>query len=54
MANKSQDPHPKTVHEAIEGMTPRLNPDVAGEIYKLQFNSRSPRRLRSRQGETIT
>jgi len=32
MANKSQDPHPKTVHEAIEGMAPRLNPDVAGDL----------------------
>ncbi|HUV93013.1 MAG TPA: SCP2 sterol-binding domain-containing protein [Anaerolineales bacterium] len=32
MANKSQDPQPKTVHEAIEGMAPRLNPDVAGDL----------------------
>jgi len=32
MANKSQDSLPKTVQEAIEGMAPRFNPDVAGDL----------------------
>jgi hypothetical protein len=39
MANKSQDSLPKTVHEAIEGMALRLNPDVAGDLQAtIQFN----------------
>jgi hypothetical protein len=39
MANKSQDSRPKTVHEAIEGMALRLNPDVAGDLQAtIQFN----------------
>jgi len=32
MTNKSQDSLPKTVHEAIEGMAPRLNPDEAKDL----------------------
>lgn len=39
MANQSQDSLPKTVHEAIEGLAPRLNPDVAGDLQAtIQFN----------------
>jgi len=39
MANKSRDSLPKTVREAIEGMAPRLNPDVAGKLQAtIQFN----------------
>lgn len=39
MANKSQDSLPKTVHEAIEGMALRLNPDVARDLQAtIQFN----------------
>ena len=39
MANKPQDSLPKTVHEAIEGMALRLNPDVAGDLQAtIQFN----------------
>jgi putative sterol carrier protein len=39
MANKSQDSLPRTVHEAIEGMAIRLNPDVAGDLQAtIQFN----------------
>jgi len=39
MANQSQDSLPKTVHEAIEGMAIRLNPDVAGDLEAtIQFN----------------
>jgi len=37
--NKHQDSLPKTVHEAIEGMAIRLNPDVAGDLQAtIQFN----------------
>jgi putative sterol carrier protein len=39
MAGRSRDSLPKTVHEAIEGMAPRLNPDVAGDLQAtIQFN----------------
>jgi len=39
MASRSQDSLPKTVYEAIEGMAPRLNPDVARELQAtIQFN----------------
>jgi putative sterol carrier protein len=39
MASKSQDSLPKTVYEAIEGMAPRLDPDVAGDLQAtIQFN----------------
>jgi hypothetical protein len=32
MANESRRSLPRTVHEAIEGMALRLNPDVAGDL----------------------
>ena len=39
MASRSRDSLPKTVHEAIEGMALRLNPDVAGDLQAtIQFN----------------
>lgn len=39
MTNKSQGSLPKTVQEAIEGMAPRFNPDVAGDLQAtIQFN----------------
>jgi putative sterol carrier protein len=39
MVNKSQDSFPKTVHEAIEGMAIRLNPDVAEDLQAtIQFH----------------
>jgi putative sterol carrier protein len=39
MANRPQDSLPKTVHQAIEGMALRLNPDVAGDLQAtIQFN----------------
>ena len=39
MANQSQDSLPKTVHEAIEGMAIRLDPDMAGDLQAtIQFN----------------
>jgi hypothetical protein len=39
MANRSQDSLPKTVQEAIEGMAPRFNPDMAGDLQAIiQFD----------------
>jgi hypothetical protein len=39
MANKPHDSLPETVQEAIEGMAPRLNPDLAGDLQAtIQFN----------------
>jgi putative sterol carrier protein len=39
MANIPQDSLPKSVQEAIEGMAPRFNPDVAGDLQAtIQFN----------------
>ena len=39
MADKFQDSLPRTVHEAIEGMAIRLDPDVAGDLQaSVQFN----------------
>jgi len=32
MTNNSRDSLPTTILEAIEGMAPRLNPDVAGDL----------------------
>ena len=38
MANISRDSLPTTILEAIEGMAPRLNPDVAGDLQaNIQF-----------------
>ena len=39
MANNTHDSRPNTIHEAIEGMAIRLNPDVAGDLQAtIQFN----------------
>jgi putative sterol carrier protein len=51
MASRSRDSLPKTVHEAIEGMALRLNPDVAGDLQAtIQFNV-SPSTLLKTGGE---
>jgi putative sterol carrier protein len=39
MASRSRDSLPKTVHEAIEGMAIRLDPELAGDLQAtIQFN----------------
>ena len=48
MGNKSHDTRPNTVHEAIEGMALRLNPDVAGDLQAtIQFNVSSSNSLKT-------